>query len=222
MTLVKVYDSLNVGAIPSDATVLLGYVDGELPLVARNYELMRERFVSERIITVTTTGNSRAMMCDCEKYDLSPAMVRQWIDRGLYIGPKPWVYSSKSRYGAVLDATAGGSPWWWWAADWTGVPHIVPGSSATQYANPATSGGDFDVSVALPEALDALFPPPIPPTTRKASDMILINNGTTQYVLFGDGTKIPVDDPADLSALASVMPGSVTLSAGQCDSFPTK
>lgn len=217
---VTVYDSVNVAAIPADAKVILGYVDGSDPEIAGNYAAVVKRFPHAHIVSVTTTGRNPAMMCDCEKYDLTPAMVRTWALRRLYSGPWPLVYSNVSTKPSIFPEMVG-IPWSWWAADWTGTPHLVPDSSATQYANPATSGGDYDVSIMLPALFQYLFPKPATPTRRKV-DMILINNGVTQYVLCSDGTKVPVDDPADLAALATVLPGSVTLSPSQVDLFPTK
>ena len=216
---VTVYDSVNVAAIPADAQVILGYVDGADPEIAGNYAAVVKRFPHAHVVSVTTTGRNRAMMCDCEKYDLSPAMVRTWADNDLYLGPLPLVYSSVSRYSRVRSAMTP-LQWTWWAADWTGTPHLVDRSSATQYADPATSGGDYDLSVMMPGLFEFLFGTP-PPPPRKA-DMILINNGVTQYVLCSDGTKVPIEDPADLAALAQVLPGSVALSPAQVDLFPTK
>ena len=214
--LVTVYDSVNVGAIPWNALCLLGYVDGKVPEIAGNYAAVRARFPLTGIVSVTTTGQSRAMMCDCERYDLTPEMVRTWTDSRLYMAPLPVVYASVSRFSRVLSAMRG-HQWWWWAADWTGVPHLVPGSHATQYADPATSGGDYDVSVAKLSLLDALFSPPPPP--KKGPKMIIVNNGTTQYILFDDGSVIPIDTPEDLAALAEVLPGSVTLSPAMVARF---
>lgn len=216
---VTVYDSVNVAAIPADAKVILGYVDGRDPEIAGNYAAVVKRFPHAHIVSVTTTGRNPAMMCDCEKYDLTPAMVRTWALRRLYSGPWPVVYSNVSTKPSVVPELVG-FPWSWWAADWTGTPHLYPTSDATQYANPATSGGDYDVSAAKRALIEALFPWPAP-SPRKA-DMIIINNGTTQYLLCSDGTKVPIDDPADLAALATVLPGSVTLSPGQVALFPTK
>lgn len=217
---VTVYDSVNVAAIPADAEVVLAYVDGSYA----NETAMRARFPRADIVTVTTTGQSHAMMCDCEQGDLTPADVRTWADNYLYTGPLPLVYSSAFRRSQLLTAMASfRAGWWWWAADWTGVPHLVPDAVATQYADPWTSGGDYDISIMAPAMMLALFgKPAIPAPHPRKADMIIINNGTTQYVLCSDGTKVPIDDPADLAALATVLPGSVTLSPAQVDLFPTK
>ena len=217
---VTVYDSVNVAAIPADAKVILGYVDGSDPEIAGNYAAVVKRFPHAHVVSVTTTGRNPAMMCDCEKYDLSPAMVRTWANNGLYCGPLPLVYASVSRYSRVRSAMTP-LQWTWWAADWTGTPHLVDRSSATQYADPATSGGDYDLSVMMPGLFEYLFGKPAPPTRRNV-DMIIINDGVTQYLLCSDGTKVRIDDPADLAALATVLPGSVTLSPGQVALFPSR
>ncbi len=208
--LVTVYDSVNVGAIPSDAQYLLGYVDG-----FANIPAMRARFPHAQIITCTVAGNP-AMVADVESGAMTPYDARSWIAERRYTGPFPVIYSNESSFVAVTVELYGPA-WSWWAADWTGVPHLVPASDATQYADPTTSGGDYDVSVAKLSLIEALFPPPPPP--KKGSKMIIVNNGTTQYILFDDGSVIPIDTPADLAALAEVLPGSVTLSPAMVARF---
>lgn len=51
-------------------------------------------------------------------------------------------YESKGPLG-TNPPTSGGR----WVADWTGVPHLFPGSVATQYANAAMIGLPWDASV---------------------------------------------------------------------------
>jgi hypothetical protein len=102
-------------------------------------------------------------------------------------------YESKGPAGQN-PPTSGGR----WIADWTGVPHIYPGSLATQYADPAIDGHPWDASV-----IDATVPlleihPPVVhkipivsvtvalpelasgdsgPAVRRAQHLLLAHNG---------------------------------------------
>lgn len=209
-----VYDSVNVGAIPNDARYVLGYVDGRYA----NVDLLRRQLPAASIVTVTVEG-SPAMMADVEKGAMLLADLDSWISTNTYTLGRPWVYCSTARWPlpGIEPASVG-----WWAADWTGQPHLVPGSIATQYADPSTSGGDYDLSVITPEALAEAFPPapsPAPAGRHRRPEMILVNDGVTQYILFADGRLVPIDTPADLEALAQVLPGSVQLSAAMISRF---
>ena len=133
-----IYDAVDVAAIPADAQIILAYVDGgyvTLPAV-------KQRFPHATILTVTTTGFTKADICDCETGDATPEIVASGIANGLY----HTVYSNRSTLPQLVKAI-GNLRWNWYAADWTGVPHLVPGSVATQYADPPASGGNYDVSI---------------------------------------------------------------------------
>lgn len=64
-------------------------------------------------------------------------------------------YESKSSDGGN-PPTSGGR----WSADWTGIPHLRPGDTATQYIPDAWLGAPYDLSVILATApLHELNPP---------------------------------------------------------------
>lgn len=64
-------------------------------------------------------------------------------------------YESKGPSGAN-PPTAGGR----WVADWTGIPHLYPGSRATQYADPAIDGKPWDASLIEADVPLAEIHPP--------------------------------------------------------------
>jgi hypothetical protein len=149
------YDSTNVAAIPSTATLILVYIDG-------NYQTAgpaRLRFPTAQLVSTTTSfvGAPAARIFDCERGDGNATSAAYWAERELLAKRRPTIYCSRI-----------GEPGYGWPdvkrelqangisllavdfgiADYTGHPHLLPGSAFTQYASPATgSGGDYDLSL---------------------------------------------------------------------------
>jgi hypothetical protein len=94
-----------------------------------------------------------ANVLDVEPGDATPAGAAQWVDARLTHQPKSVaiVYTMMSDWQAVKD-NVGDLPSWmqshvrYWIADPTGVNHVVPGSSATQWY----WGSSYDISTANP------------------------------------------------------------------------
>lgn len=161
------YDSVNVAALPARPGNFAAYVDGKN--TADNYsDVVARFFPTARIVPITVVGNPGAAVADVEKGDLTPASGAAWARDQITLGRRPTLYYAKDSATAVAQAlAAAGVPNIavdYFVADWTGSPHMVPGSVATQWANPATSGGDFDVSLADAAwfARVAIGPPPAP------------------------------------------------------------
>ncbi len=83
----------------------------------------------------------------------TPAMATTWVSQKLTAEPKSVaiVYTDLSEWPAVQQAIATlpsgmQSQVRWWIADPTGYPHVVPGSSATQWY----WGQNYDISTAEP------------------------------------------------------------------------
>lgn len=148
------YDSTNVDAIPPGANLLLVYLDGRYvtDLAAAI------RFPHARRITTTTTfaGDLNARIYDCERGDGNAQSAATWAKEKIHLAERPTIYCSR------VGEVGYGWPWVQQAltalgipllavdfgiADYTGVPHLVPGSAFTQYANPPDSGGDYDISL---------------------------------------------------------------------------
>ena len=155
------YDSTEAAAIPADAQVVAGYIDGAFAWSKADWD--RFQIPDSQKITITVFGGQLAAVCDCETGDLTPDEAASWIQSY----PGNIVYCNLSTAPAVVQAmkNAGmaGLPgestqFYLWIADWTGVPHIpdVPGATvvACQYADPATgSGGHYDLSLLTPTFL---------------------------------------------------------------------
>lgn len=150
------YDAVTVTALPATTAVTIGYVDGAV--TAGHYTKVRRRFPNARIISCTTTGRTKAMLCDCETGDATPQVAADGVKAGLFRA----VYYNLSEEPALTGLLA--QDWDRFPADWTGTPHLRPGCVGTQYAHPGGgSPGNYDVSLVTDAWLARLFPPPPPP-----------------------------------------------------------
>lgn len=99
-------------------------------------------------------GDPNANALDVEPGDATPADSAGWVQSHLHAQPHSVaiIYTSRSDWRAVQDSV-GSLPWVeqrhvrYWIADPTGVRHVVPGSSATQWY----WGKHYDVSTATPD-----------------------------------------------------------------------
>lgn len=183
------YDAVDVAAIPKDAEIVAGYVDGNFP----TYDALVAAFPRAAHVSITTgaSGGAGAMVADCENGDYTPQGAAGWAKGELAAGRRPCIYYAKSSAGAVATALKSEgialADVDYWVADWTGQPHLVAGSVATQYASPTTgSGGNFDVSETS-EAWPSVptpAPEPLPPTPGPPSTTEEINP-MVQYELGG-------------------------------------
>lgn len=153
------YDSVTAADIPADAALVAGYVDGAfawsgLPEVPSGDWA---RFPNAKRIMISVNGGSLADFWDCEDGAFTPDQAAQQVRANMGTG----VYCSLSRTAAVVERMAAydipEADRLLWVADWTGEPHMpaVPGALvvACQYANPATSGGHYDLSLVTADFL---------------------------------------------------------------------
>jgi hypothetical protein len=141
------YDSVTPGAIPASQPAAV-YADGAY--AASSSEMSGHHSV----LWIDTNGSDpNANVLDVEPGDATPAESAQWVQAHLSKQPHSTaiIYTMRSDWSAVQDAV-GGLPSWeqshvrYWIADPTGVPHVVPGSSATQWY----WGSSYDMSTANP------------------------------------------------------------------------
>jgi hypothetical protein len=142
-----VYDSVTPTTLPSGQPAAV-YADGSY--AASSSEVAGHH----SLLWIDTNGSDpSANVLDVEPGDATPSGAAQWVDARLSHQPHSVaiVYTMRSDWPAVQDAV-GGLPSWmqshvrYWIADPTGVPHVVPGSSATQWY----WGSKYDVSTANP------------------------------------------------------------------------
>jgi hypothetical protein len=142
-----VYDSVTPGSLPSHSDAAV-YADGAYAAsssVAHGHH---------SLLWIDTNGSDpNANVLDVEPGDATPSGAATWVSEHLAKQPHSVaiVYTMRSDWSAVQDAV-GGLPSWmqghvrYWIADPTGVPHVVPGSSATQWY----WGSSYDISTANP------------------------------------------------------------------------
>jgi peptidoglycan hydrolase-like protein with peptidoglycan-binding domain len=178
------YDSVDVTAIPSDAVVVAGYVDGAY----NNLDAIKTRFPGAEWVGITVTGLAGAKVADCERGDLSPTDAVNWAASELAAGRSPCIYTSRSVFeGDVAFSSfrvTGPNGWEvalnasvdFWIADWTGQDHLYLGSVATQWA----SLPGFDISTTNGSwPLEPAPPPVVVPSTPPAAPSIPSSSAPT-------------------------------------------
>lgn len=142
------YDSTRPNLIPSGSLGIAIYGNG---LYKANYDEIKAQFPDARIWLIDVLGNGYDCgILDVETGDATPGMIYQWCDEReiqhdwevlnrIYCNLSTWptVKSYVAMMPARLRSTVR-----YWVADWTGQPHLVPGSDATQYENTI----DWDLS----------------------------------------------------------------------------
>ena len=144
------YDSTNCNAIPVDAVAVAGYVDGA---VYTWPEACWSRWNPQttRLIKISVWGPWHAGNClDIETGDATPEQAGPWAYNRIQNGViHPICYCSVSNFSKVIASLVKAevrSQSQLWVADPTGVPHIYPGSDATQYGWNA----GYDLSLCQP------------------------------------------------------------------------
>jgi hypothetical protein len=143
------YDSIVAAAIPRNAELVAGYVDG------RNSQWTPQdwaRFPKAKRVEICTWGPRHLGNClDIEFGDSIPEDAPDWADNAMARGvARPILYLSLSDWPRTR-VLVGSRPVQWWIAHYTQVPHIPLGADACQYADlPSITGGNFDLSLCTP------------------------------------------------------------------------
>jgi hypothetical protein len=142
-----IYDSVTPTAIPAHHEVATyatgGYAVSPTQVAGRRH-----------VLWIDTTGSDyMANALDVEPGDATPQMAANWAYHRLAQDPKriAVIYTMQSEWPACQQAVASLSAKMryhirWWIADPTGVPHILPGASATQWY----WGQHYDITTASP------------------------------------------------------------------------
>lgn len=142
------YDSTKPGNIPSGDSVAV-YANG-------HYQASWDSVTGRhKVLWIDTNGgNAGCDVLDVEPGDASPATAASWVQarERQEPGSIAIVYTMRSEWSAVKSAINAlpdsvKSHVRYWIADPTGHPHIVPGSSATQWS----WGSGYDTTEALPD-----------------------------------------------------------------------
>lgn len=134
------YDSVDPNAIPTNAELVAGYVDGHISQWPTQ-DLARAQ------VQICTWGPRHLGNClDIERGDSVPSDIPDWVDNALARGVKyPILYCSLSDW-PTCRSYAGDRPVQWWIAHYTFVEHIPQGADACQYG----WQGGYDLSLCQP------------------------------------------------------------------------
>jgi hypothetical protein len=170
------YDSINAALIPSNATLMAGYINGKY----QSYYPMSTRFPQATILSITIEAYSSpgnfvaADILDIESGDATPSEAPAWVTAMRALNRIPTLYCSRlGTWPATQSAITAAkiSPPDYWVADYTGQPHLVPGSIATQY----TDAGDYDMSETNGVWPATIILPTPTPAPYPVGDLMLSN-----------------------------------------------
>jgi hypothetical protein len=142
-----IYDSVLPSAVPA-SRVLASYATGPFAVSAAQVA------GHKAVLWIDVIGTDLAASAvDVEPGDVTPNVAAIWVRRKLTASHQalPIIYTSRAEW-PLAQAAVGTLPAWmaarvrWWIADPTGYPHVLPGSSATQWY----WGSSYDISTALP------------------------------------------------------------------------
>ena len=143
----RIYDSVTPSQIPAHARIAT-YADG-------GYAVAPSQVAGRgHVLWIDTNGaDPRASALDVEPGDATPGMAATWAWHKLHAAANSVaiIYTMRSEWAAAQAAVATLPAHMqhqvrWWIADPTGVPHIVPGASATQWY----WGHNYDITTAKP------------------------------------------------------------------------
>lgn len=147
------YDStdVNTGLPVAHPQAVSGYVNGKWP----SYNGLVKRYPGAKHLSIAVNTSADARCLDVEIGDATPDQAPAWVRRQHTRGVKrPVVYANTSTMPAVIAAlehdSIKRSEYLVWTAHYTGVPHIEPGSDATQYESVETAGHNYDASLCQP------------------------------------------------------------------------
>lgn len=156
--MIVMFDTVTTREIPSLANTsrdaVAGYVDG----LFRNESEVFHQDPRAHHLSIAVRASDVADCLDIENGDATPAEAPHWWHeatlRGIW---RPCLYASISVIPQVVDAMKSAgihrTSYRVWAAHYTFVPHVEPGTDATQWTDKAL-GRNLDESLCL----DSFFP----------------------------------------------------------------
>lgn len=144
-------DSTNANDIPLTVDMVAGYVDGLYKWSEQDWL----RFAGKPLVSISAIPYTYdANVADVENGDYTAAQAAEFLRYNVARNQWKVLYFSLSRFAeihaAVLAAGVHDDQWGIWVADWDAIAKPWPGAIAKQFANPATSGGHYDLSIVSP------------------------------------------------------------------------
>lgn len=168
------YDSVDANAIPTNAPIVGGYVDGLY--VWSNADWNRfPHSVKVRIAVFADTNDGHVL--DVESGNATPTQAPSWVRMRRAAGVDPTIYCSQSWWGLLqgaFDSQNVPQPHYW-IANYDDVKQMIPGAIAKQYADDQIVGAHYDLSIVADywPGVDPT-PPPTPELVTEDDTMILV------------------------------------------------
>lgn len=146
----KMYDSVDWSAIPIDAEAVAGYIS---PSGYTWPQAAWDRFPNAVHVRITPSASHTGLgvhVLDVETGDATPAQAPGWARDQRALGQDPTIYCSEGTWTTVQNAfnAQGVAQPHYWVAGYPGAGASIPaGAVGHQYADPKTSGGNYDLSV---------------------------------------------------------------------------
>ena len=165
------YDSVTPQAIPANAEMVAGYVNGQYAWRPEDWD----RFPDAVKVHITIMAVNEAGVLDIESGDATPQQAPGWVHARLAAGLKrPTLYVNRSNAPQVLQdcknvGLEAGTHFWLWLATLDGTTTTdLPGVVAVQDRGASALGFNADASVVLDPTWH-----PTPLTERQKLDEIL-------------------------------------------------
>lgn len=203
------YDSVTGDAIPANAAIVAGYIDGPYgpndPFGSGWSAKAWARYPNAQHVTITVKGAPGALAADCESGDLTPATAAAWAKREVEAGRRPTVYAAAWFWANEVDQALAAvglervRDLDGWVAH-EGAPAKVPGGFvAIQYAQDVSVGTGHNVDISVTDGTWPAKPkPPVPlpviPPTKSPRGADMLHTITIPTDNNGDGfaqTTIP-------------------------------
>jgi hypothetical protein len=142
----RMYDSVTASDIPSNATMVAGYVNGTYKWSNADWGRFPQA-VKVRIATRANVNDGHVL--DVEAGAASMSEAPGWVERRRAAGVDPTVYCSYSAWSSlkILFGDLHMVQPHWWIARYDGKAEMISGAVAKQYINPPGSGGHYDLSI---------------------------------------------------------------------------
>lgn len=166
MTNTILYDATDPSLIP-DGPLLAGYINGKYP----SYYQIAIDHPQSQVLTITVKAHNPngsyviADILDIESGDATPDEAPGWT-QAMRALSRPIIWNYCSRLGTWPDTQSayllnGVLDPDYWIADYTGQPHLVPGSVATQWTDHLDEYDISQTNGVIPGSLP-IPPPPLP------------------------------------------------------------
>lgn len=202
----RMYDSVDANAIPTNAQMVAGYIDGtQYKWTAANWARFPTA-VKVRIARRTFTNDGHVLDVESGIPTVWPldnpsvrAGIRNWVRMRRAAGVEPTIYCNQLFDWPVIRQIfheAGMREPYYWVARYNNVPDIPAEAIAKQYANPPLAGGHYDLSIVAD-----YWPGVDTEQESMAKQLVLVQDNTGKVWVSDHIWRRHVSDPTELSGL---------------------